>query len=34
VSGETVEIAVRRRVVDATYLADDPRDDTAAVRCG
>ena len=28
VSGETVEVDVRRRVVDATYLvADDPRDD-------
>ena len=33
VSGETVEVDVRRRVVDATYLvADHPRDDTPAVR--
>ena len=34
VSGETVQVDVRRRVVDATYLvADHPGDDTPAVRC-
>jgi hypothetical protein len=35
VSGETVQVGVRRRVVDAAYLSPDhSRDHTAAVRCG